>query len=82
MSCGQLEISTITSISARIEAGDFSNPSFELAMARKDVRLMIEEAHRGGCDLLVMPGVAAMYDAAIARGEGALDSAAAARIPT
>ena len=48
---------------ARIEAGDFSNPSFELAMARKDVRLMIEEAHRGGCDLLVMPGVAAMYDA-------------------
>ena len=67
---------------ARIEAGDFSNPSFELAMARKDVRLMIEEAHRGGCDLLVMPGVAAMYDAAIARGEGALDSAAAARIPT
>jgi 3-hydroxyisobutyrate dehydrogenase len=67
---------------ARIEAGDFSNPSFELAMARKDVRLMIEEAHRGGCDLMVMPGVAAMYDAAIARGEGALDSAAAARVPT
>jgi hypothetical protein len=41
---------------------------------------MIEEAQRGGVDLLVMPGVAAMLDAAIARGEGALDVAAAARI--
>ena len=28
-----------------------------------------------------MPGVAAMFDAAIARGEGALDSAVAARVP-
>jgi 3-hydroxyisobutyrate dehydrogenase len=67
---------------ARIATGDFSSPSFELAMARKDVRLMIEEARRGGVELFVMPGVAAMFDAAIARGEGALDSAAAARIPT
>jgi 3-hydroxyisobutyrate dehydrogenase len=67
---------------ARIEAGEFSSPSFEVAMARKDVRLMIEEARRGGVDLYVMPGVAAMFDAAIARGEGALDAAAAARVPT
>ena len=67
---------------ARIAAGDYSKPSFEVAMARKDVRLMIEEAHRGGVDLFVMPGVAAMFDAAIARGEGALDAAAAARAPT
>jgi 3-hydroxyisobutyrate dehydrogenase len=66
---------------ARIEAGDFANPSFEVAMARKDVRLMIEEAARSGVDLFVMPGVAAMFDAAIARGEGALDAAAAARMP-
>jgi 3-hydroxyisobutyrate dehydrogenase len=66
---------------ARIEAGEFSAPSFEIAMARKDVRLMIEEARRGGVDLFVMPGVAAMFDAAIARGEGALDAAAAARAP-
>ena len=67
---------------ARIEAGDFTSPSFEVAMARKDVRLMIEEAQRGGVDLFVMPGVAAMFDAAISRGEGALDAAAAARAPT
>lgn len=66
---------------ARIEAGDFTSPSFEVSMARKDVRLMIEEARRGGVDLFVMPGVAAMFDAAIARGEGALDAAAAARAP-
>src|SRR6185369_3395998 len=66
---------------ARIEAGQFTSPSFEISMARKDVRLMIEEARRGGVDLFVMPGVAAMFDAAIARGEGALDAAAAARAP-
>ena len=66
---------------ARIESGDLTKPSFEVAMARKDVRLMIEEAQRGGVDLLVMPAVAAMLDIAIERGEGALDVAAAARIP-
>ncbi len=64
----------------RIAGGVFSPASFEMSMARKDVQLMIEEARRGGVDLFVMPGVAAMFDAAIARGEGALDSAAAARI--
>ena len=66
---------------ARIAAGEFANPSFEISMARKDVRLMIEEASRGGADLFVMPGVAAMFDSAIARGEGGLDTAAAARMP-
>ena len=66
---------------ARIASGDVTSPSFEVSMARKDVRLMIEEARRGGVELFVMPGVAAMFDAAIARGEGALDSAAAARVP-
>jgi len=66
---------------ARIASGEYTAPSFEVAMARKDVRLMIEEARRGGIDLFVMPGVAAMFDAAIARGEGALDATAAARMP-
>ena len=72
---------TLPARAARIEKGDFTSPSFEIAMARKDVRLMIEEAGRAGVDLFVMPGVAALFDAAIARGEGALDSAAAARMP-
>jgi 3-hydroxyisobutyrate dehydrogenase len=72
---------TLPARAARITAADWNNPSFEVSMARKDVRLMIEEAQRGGVDLFVMPGVAAMFDAAIARGEGALDAAAAARAP-
>ena len=72
---------TLPARAARITAAEFDKPSFEIAMARKDVRLMIEEARRGGVDLFVMPGVAAMFDAAIARGEGALDLAAAARMP-
>ena len=72
---------TLPARAARITAAEFDKPSFEIAMARKDVRLMIEEAQRGGVDLFVRPGVAAMFDAAIARGEGALDSAAAARMP-
>ncbi len=71
---------TLPARAARIVSADVTQPSFELAMARKDVRLMIEEARRGGFDLHVMPGVAAMFDAAIARGDGALDVVAAARI--
>ena len=50
-------------------------------MARKDVRLMFDEAQRGGVDLMLMPGLAALFDAGIARGEGALDCTAAARMP-
>ena len=65
----------------RIENARTAKPSFEMTMARKDVRLMLEEARRGGVELYVMPGVAAMFDAAIARGEGALDSGAAALLP-
>lgn len=72
---------TLPARAARITAAEFDKPSFEIAMARKDVRLMIEEAQRSGVNLFVMPGVAAMFDAAIARGEGALDAAAAARMP-
>jgi 3-hydroxyisobutyrate dehydrogenase len=65
---------------AKIASGEFSPPSFEVTMARKDVRLMIEEAQRHGVELPVMLGVAAAYDEAIARGDGALDSSAVARV--
>jgi 3-hydroxyisobutyrate dehydrogenase len=64
---------------AKIASGPYEPPSFEVVMARKDVRLMIEEAQRHGFDLAVMPAVAAVYDAAIARGEGHLDATAAMR---
>jgi 3-hydroxyisobutyrate dehydrogenase len=64
---------------ARITAGDFT-PSFEMTMARKDVRLMVDEAKSHGVDLAIMPAVAALLDAAIARGDGAKDVAAAAAV--
>jgi 3-hydroxyisobutyrate dehydrogenase len=72
---------TLPARAARIATGDLTKPSFELNMARKDVRLMIEEAQRGGMELTIMSAVAARMDAAIARGDGALDAAIYARIP-
>lgn len=57
-------------------AGDFT-PSFELTMARKDVRLMLETA--GEVPLAVLPGLAARMDALIADGAGTLDLAAIGR---
>jgi len=63
---------------AKLAEGDFT-PSFELTMARKDVRLMLEEAERHGAELLIVPGVAAMLDAAVARGDGASDMVAMAK---
>ncbi len=65
---------------ARIESADVTAPSFELAMARKDLRLMMDEAARGGVGLYVTPAIAALFDAAIARGQGALDMVVAARV--
>jgi len=51
-------------------SGDFT-PSFELVMARKDVRLMIETA--GVRPLAALPGIAARMDALIASGHGGDD---------
>ena len=64
---------------AKVAEGPYEPASFTVSMARKDVRLMVEEAAEHGCPLVVMPAVAAQYDAAIARGESAIDSSAAFR---
>jgi len=64
----------------KIASGEFTPPSFEMTMARKDVRLMIEEAARHGVTLPVVQGVAALLDEGIARGDGALDVSASARV--
>ena len=56
-------------------AGNFA-PSFELTMARKDVRLMLETATG---PLAVLPGMAARMDALIAAGFGAADMGVIAR---
>ncbi len=50
--------------------GDYA-ANFELTMARKDVRLMLEAA--GDAPLTVLPAVAARMDALLARGLGAED---------
>ncbi len=64
---------------AKVAAGPFEPASFTVSMARKDVRLMVDEAAGHGCPLAIMPSVAAQYDAAIARGESAMDSSAVFR---
>src|SRR4051794_21876120 len=54
----------------KMAKGDFV-PTFELTMARKDTRLMLEPA--GDLRLTVMPAVAQRADEAIAAGHGAED---------
>lgn len=53
--------------------GDFT-PSFELAMARKDVGLMLETAE--GAPLATLPAIAARMDELIAAGHGDKDASA------
>ncbi len=59
----------------KIAHGDFS-ASFELTMARKDIRLMIEAA--GGEALVALPAIAGRMDEAIAAGHGKDDLGAIA----
>jgi 3-hydroxyisobutyrate dehydrogenase len=54
----------------RMTSGDFSKASWELNMARKDARLMMEGAAHGGTKLTVIPAVAAEMDRWIAKGHG------------
>jgi 3-hydroxyisobutyrate dehydrogenase len=59
----------------KMARGDYS-ASFELTMARKDMRLMLEAA--GAARLTVLPGIAQRMDEAIARGHGQDDLGAIA----
>ena len=52
--------------------GNFAPPSFELDMARKDVRLMLETA--GNRPLASLPAIAARMDQLIAQGHGTKDA--------
>ena len=58
---------------ARIRAADYDTPSWNLAMARKDVRLMTHAAEAGGVTLEALPGIAAAMDAWVAKGHAADD---------
>ncbi|MBC7599753.1 MAG: NAD(P)-dependent oxidoreductase, partial [Polaromonas sp.] len=55
----------------KMAQGNFA-VSFELAMARKDVRLMLETA--GYLPMSVLPGIAQRMDQLIAQGHGAEDA--------
>jgi 3-hydroxyisobutyrate dehydrogenase len=57
----------------KMSQGDYLPPSWELAMARKDARLMQEEVARAGLALAALPTLIAQMDAAIERGFGHLD---------
>lgn len=54
----------------RVATGDFTKPSWALSMARKDTRLMIEAAERGGVGLTVIPVIAGEMDRWIEEGHG------------
>lgn len=57
----------------KLRTGDFSNPSWELDMARKDAGLMMSAASEKGVKLTVIPAVAAEMDNWIAKGNGSDD---------
>ncbi len=54
----------------RMIDAQYQPPSWQLAMARKDARLMEGESARTGVPLAVLPAIAARMDAMLARGHG------------
>jgi len=66
--------SALSFIGQRVMAAGDGPASFELSMARKDTRLMIETA--GKSRLMLLPAIAAAMDQAIANGLGSADFAA------
>ena len=54
----------------RVLNAKWSEPSWELSMARKDARLMIDGAAQAGVPLAVLPAIATLMDQFIERGHG------------
>jgi 3-hydroxyisobutyrate dehydrogenase len=63
----------IPSRAKRMTEAAFDQPSWELSMARKDARLMLEAAAAAGVPLTLLPSIAARMDEVIAEGHGAKD---------
>ncbi|MBV7533161.1 NAD(P)-dependent oxidoreductase [Chitinophaga sp. sic0106] len=57
----------------RMTGGDYSQPSWELNMARKDTGLFIQEAAQAGVPLNIIPAIAQVMDQWIAKGHGDQD---------
>ncbi len=57
----------------RMLDGDFEHASWELSMARKDARIMQEEANRGGVPLAILPAIAHEMDRWIEKGHASHD---------
>ena len=57
----------------KITSNTFDQPSWELSMARKDARLMIEQAESTHKTLTVVPAVAKKMDAWIEKGHAKND---------
>jgi 3-hydroxyisobutyrate dehydrogenase len=57
----------------RLLMGNYDDPTWELAMARKDARLMTEEAVQAQHELMVMPALGEVMDKLIAEGHGSKD---------
>ena len=54
----------------RLAMADHTNPSWELAMARKDTRLFLESAQHGSVQLSLLPVIASVMDEWIEKGFG------------
>lgn len=57
----------------RLSSGEYSNPSWELNMSRKDTGLFMEAATNAGVELALIPGAAALMDHWIKKGYGHQD---------
>lgn len=54
----------------RMTSGDYSQPSWELSMARKDTGIFIDTAQKTKTDLAVIPSIAKLMDEWIGQGYG------------
>lgn len=54
----------------RMTSGNYSSPSWELSMARKDTQLFIDAANKSNVPLAVLPAIAAEMDRWIQQGHG------------
>jgi 3-hydroxyisobutyrate dehydrogenase len=57
----------------KIMDGNYVNPSWELAMARKDTGLFLDAAAQAGLELALIPGAAKLMDQWIEKGFGESD---------